>query len=110
MGIAIKILLAALLLGCLFKVPYGYFQFIRIAGCIGFCYLAYEEYKSRKIITEVLCIACAILLNPVIKIHFSRPLWNTIDLIIAILLAVWIIFDFEYLHHRKNRKKTTEKS
>jgi len=101
----IKILLAALLIGCLFKVPYGYFQFVRIAGCIGFCYLAYEEYKSRRVITEILCIACAILLNPIIKIHFSRSLWNTIDLIIAILLIIWIVVDLVYLYYGKGIKK-----
>jgi hypothetical protein len=31
--------------------------------------------------------------NPVYKIHFTRKLWNDIDLVIAILLLIWVIFD-----------------
>lgn len=93
MTVIIKLLIAALLIGCLFNVPYGYFQFIRIAGCIGFAYLAYNEFNYKRNITGILSVACAILLNPVYKIHFTRKLWNDIDLVIAILLLIWVIFD-----------------
>ncbi len=93
MIVIIKLLIAALLIGCLFNVPYGYFQFIRIAGCIGFAYLAYNEFNYKRNITGILSVACAILLNPVYKIHFTRKLWNDIDLVIAILLLIWVIFD-----------------
>ena len=89
----IKILIAALLIGCLFKVPYGYFQFIRIAGCIGFCYLAYKEFEEKRTTTGLLSVAFAILLNPVFKIHFTRKIWNNIDLVIAIGLIIWVIFE-----------------
>ena len=64
MTVIIKLLIAALLIGCLFNVPYGYFQFIRIAGCIGFAYLAYNEFNYKRNITGILSVACAILLNP----------------------------------------------
>ena len=57
--LVIKIVLSVLLFGCLLKMPYGYFQFVRIAGCIGFIYLAYEEFENGKIITGILCSAGA---------------------------------------------------
>ena len=93
-----------LLIGCLFNVPYGYFQFIRIAGCLGFAYLAYNEFEDNKTVTGLFCIACAILLNPVFKIHFTRKVWNNIDLVIAILLLIWIAFIL-YLQYGKGGKK-----
>lgn len=86
-----KILIAGLLIGCLLNVPYGYFQFTRIAGCIAFCYLAYKEFEDKREITGILSVACAILLNPVFKIHFTRQTWNIIDLVIATGLIVWTI-------------------
>lgn len=91
MTIIIKILLAGLLIGCLFNVPYGYFQFIRVAGCVGFIYLAYYEFQNKRNITGIFSVACALLLNPVFKIHFTRKIWNNIDLVIAIGLIIWVI-------------------
>ncbi len=105
MNVIIKILIALFLIGCLFNVPYGYFQFVRIASCIGFAYLAYKEFEEDKTITGILCIGCAILFNPIFKIYFKRELWNDIDLVIAIALGVWIIADFVYLLHGKSGKK-----
>lgn len=93
----IKIIIAALLLGCLLKVPYGYFQFIRIVSCIGFCWLAYAEFEKNKAGTGILSIGCAILLNPIIKIHFNRTIWNNIDIAIASGLILWVIVDLVYL-------------
>lgn len=100
--IIIKLLLAGILIGCIFKVPYGYFQFVRIAGCIGFCWLAYIEHEEKKSITAILSIVCAILLNPIFKIHFARKTWNNIDISIAVFLGLWVIFDLRYLY--LNRK------
>lgn len=94
MKIVIKSIIAILLIGCLLKMPYGYFQFIRIAGCIGFVYLAYTEFEKKNMVTGISCAGIAILLNPIFKIHFTRHLWNTIDVIIAILLIIWVGIDF----------------
>ena len=101
MSAIIKISIAALLIGCLLNVPYGYFQFLRIAGCVAFCYLAYKEFEQKREITGTLSVACAILLNPVFKIHFERKTWNTIDVIIAIGLIVWTISDASVSKRKK---------
>lgn len=89
----VKAALAALLFGCLAQVPYDYFQFVRIGGFIGFLYLAYLEFQEERPLTGLASAACAILLNPLYKITFKRDLWNTIDVIIAGLLLLWIIVD-----------------
>ena len=97
-----KLILALLLAGCLLKMPYGYYQFIRIAGCVGFFYLAYEELKLNRFITGIFCVVCAILLNPVYKIYFSRKIWNIIDVIIAAILILWVITDLLTIKKRPN--------
>lgn len=108
MNTIIKALLAAILLGCLLKMPYGYYQFVRLAGCAGFAYLAYQEFEFKRAFTGILCAIAAILFNPIIKIHFKRQVWNNIDLVLAAGLIIWIVIDLVYLFHgsRKERKKT----
>jgi len=105
MSIKIKILMAILLLGCLLGVPYGYFQFVKIAGFIGFSYLAYEEFTNKRGTTGILSTICAILLNPFFKIYFNRGVWNTIDIVIAAGLIVWVIYDFV----KKSKKAILDK-
>lgn len=105
MNTIIKLILVALLFGCLLNVPYGYFQFVRLAGCAGFIYLAYQEFENNNPITGILSALCAILLNPIFKIHFTRQLWNKIDVSIAIGLLIWIVFDL-YLQYGKRKEKS----
>ena len=89
----IKIILASILFLCLLKMPYGYYQFVRIACFVGFAYLAYTEYLAKNYFQIIACIAAAILLNPFDKVHFERELWNKIDLLLAIVLIVWTIIE-----------------
>jgi len=88
-----KIVLAILFLLCLLKMPYGYYQFIRISGFISFLYLAYQS--KAKPFFVVIWIFSAILINPFLKIYFTKFTWNIIDVIWAMLL---ILSNF-YKHH-----------
>lgn len=97
----VKIVLAIVLAMCIFKMPYGYYQFVRLSGCIGLIWLTYEYGKS---LLAIPCILSAILLNPIIKIHFDRDTWNIIDVIIAIALVIWVIVDLVSLYHAKRKK------
>lgn len=99
----VKIIIATFLFGCLLKMPYGYFQFVRIATCIGFIWLA-NEYKAIPL-ALICCVGAVILFNPIFKVHFSRILWNTMDAIVGGLLIVWSIGEFVYLHYGKRSKK-----
>jgi hypothetical protein len=94
MKTAIKVIMAVLLMICLAKMPYGYFQFIRLACCAGFIYLAVQEFKAGKQITGVLSVAGAILFNPIFKIYLTRATWTTLDVIIAVLLIIQAVIEF----------------
>lgn len=76
-----------MLLICLFDMPYGYYQFVRLAGTIFFAFLAYEEYEEKgKTIFFFIWIIAAILFNPFLKVSLGRVIWNIVDVVMAFLL------------------------
>ena len=88
--IAIKIILSILFLVCLLDMPYGYYQFVRFIGMIGFGLLAFENYQKNQT-WFVVWISSAVLINPFFKIALGRDIWNIMDVIWAVLL-IWSIF------------------
>ncbi len=73
-----------LLLLCLFDMPYGYYQFVRLAAFIGFSSLAYFSNKLKNHWGVVICIGLAILFQPFLKIALGRSIWNCVDALVAI--------------------------
>ena len=86
----IKIVLAILFFLCLLDMPYGYFQFVRLAGLVGFLYLAYEAYQNKRQEALILFIGLAILFQPVIKISLGRTIWNIVDVVVGVFLIASI--------------------
>lgn len=88
---SVKIALAIMLLLCLLQMPYGYYQLVRILGCIGFGYLAYQFHESKKEKEMIIFLILAILFQPFFKIALGRSLWNIIDIVVAIGLFLSVI-------------------
>ncbi len=84
----IKIVLAILLVVCLYDMPYGYYQIVRFIGMIGFTILSYKAFVRSVNFYFVFWGASAILINPLFKIALGRELWNVIDIIWAIALII----------------------
>lgn len=99
----IKIGLAILLLLCLFEMPYWYYQLLRIFGTIGFAYLSWKEYEERLKLTPILFAISAILLNPIIKISFDRNTWQFVDIILATILFITLLFEKKIQLFLKNK-------
>jgi len=89
----IKIALSILFLGCLLDWEYGYFQFVRFLGMVGFAILAYKSNERGNKALTVVWTASAILINPIIKIALGRELWNIVDVIWANLLIGSIFYE-----------------
>ena len=88
----IKLILAALLLLCLAPMPYGYYQFIRLASMIVFTIMAYQYFEREKMPLAITFGGLALLFQPFIKIALGRTMWNVVDVVVAIgLVALWII-------------------
>lgn len=98
----IKISLIIILLLCLLDMPYWYFQLVRIFGTIGFGYLAYLDYKNKLKLTPYIFGIAAILLNPIVKISFGRNVWNVIDIILALILLLTIVFGKKQIFSSRN--------
>lgn len=87
----IIIIVAILLLLCLFNMPYGYYEFVRFASSLSFAYLAYSSNQQKHNNEVIIYIALAILFQPFVKFAFGRTIWNVIDVIVAVGLLLSLI-------------------
>lgn len=87
----LKIILSIGLILCLADMPYGYYNLIRFSSFLIFGIMAIAAYKEKKEPTFIGYIALAILFQPFFKIALGRPLWQIVDVIVALVLIVPII-------------------
>jgi hypothetical protein len=82
------ILAAVMLFGALGQWPDGYYQLLRFVTCCVSVYVAYTAYTWQKMWAVWLFGFIAVLFNPLAPIHFSRELWQYVDIICAVLFTV----------------------
>jgi hypothetical protein len=99
----IKAIIAILLLLCLLKMPYGYYQLMRIAVTALFSWLAYNEWSKNRKLLAFVCAIMVILFQPFQKLAFHKQEWQLIDVCVAIALIIWIVIDTILFVRRKNR-------
>ena len=87
------IVLALMLLLCLFPLPYGFFVFIRLITTIIFGYFAYDFYRKGDTAKCIVAALIMLLFQPIAKITFEREIWNVIDIIVALLLFGYVIWE-----------------
>ncbi len=86
----IKIILAVLFLLCLADMPYGFYQFVRFSGLIGFTVLAYQANQQGRQTEMIIYGGLALLFQPFFKIALGREIWNIVDVIVGIGLIISI--------------------
>jgi hypothetical protein len=84
----LKFILAILLFICLLDMPYGYFQFIRLASLVVFTILAYQSFENNQQMELIIYVGLALLFQPFFKISLGRELWNIVDVIVGIGLVI----------------------
>ena len=87
---SIKVILSILFFICLADMPYGYYQFVRFAGLIGFVILAYQANQQGRQTEAIIYVGLAFLFQPFFKIALGRELWNIIDVVVGIGLLISI--------------------
>jgi len=87
---AIKIVLAFLFFLCLADMPYGYYQFVRFVGLIGFAILAYQAQRQGSQTEMIIYGGLALLFQPFLKIALGRQMWNIVDVFVGIGLLISI--------------------
>lgn len=88
----LSVVLAGLLLSCLADMPYGYYQFVRFAGLVGFAVLAYDSFKREEQRMAIVYVGLALLFQPFVKVALGRTVWNIVDVVVAILLLSTVFF------------------
>lgn len=87
----IRIGLAAFFLGCLFQMPYNYYQIVRFISLLGFGYLFYSEITAKHYLIAALCFIALVIYNPLTPLTFEREIWQKIDIILAFSLIGWVL-------------------
>ncbi len=94
----LKIVLAVLLLICLAKMPYGYYEFVRFISMVVFGYLAFQASENGNQIEMIIYGSLALIFQPFFKIALGRELWNIVDVIVGVGLIITV---FKQPIHRK---------
>jgi hypothetical protein len=82
------IIAAIMLFGALGQWSDDYYQLLRFVTCCVSVYVAYTAYTWQKMWVVWLFGFIAVLFNPLAPIHFSRELWQYVNIICAVLFAV----------------------
>jgi len=86
----IKVILTILFFLCLADMPYGFYQFVRFAGLIGFTILAYQANQQGRQTEMIIYGGLALLFQPFFKIALGRQMWNIVDVVVGIGLIISI--------------------
>ena len=86
----VKIGLAVLLFVCLLDMPYGYYQFVRVAATLVFVLFAIQSYNLKSNAMILIYVILAILFQPFEKIALGREVWNVMDVIVGVGLLLSI--------------------
>ena len=106
----VRITLIILLIGCLLDMPYGYYTLVRLCGFVGFIYLLYQDYIEKRFPLVIFETICAITFNPIIKVVLKRDEWVYVDVIIASILMLTLVYTFisDKVLLKKKMKNTAE--
>jgi hypothetical protein len=85
---AFKIVLAILFFLCLADLSYGFYQFVRFAGLIGFAILAYQANQQGRQTEMIIYGGLALLFQPFFKVALGRDIWNAVDVVVGIVLII----------------------
>jgi hypothetical protein len=88
----VKIGLAVLLFICLFDMPYGYYQFVRVAATLVFVLFAIQSYNLKSNAMIIIYVILAILFQPFEKIALGREVWNILDVIVGVGLLLTALY------------------
>ena len=84
----VKIGLAVLLFVCLLDMPYGYYQFVRVAATLVFVLFAIQSYNLKSNAMILIYVILAILFQPFEKLALGRDVWNVLDVIVGVGLLL----------------------
>jgi len=79
------VIAAGFLLGALVRWPYGYYVLLRWVTCASAVFVCYTAYGWERMAWVWVLAFVAVLFNPLVPVHLSRPIWQPIDTLAAVL-------------------------
>ena len=79
------VVIAIMLIIAVFPLPYGYYTALRILVLVVSCYSGYKAYQWKRTWAIWLFVALAVLFNPVIRVAFTKGIWQVLDVIAALV-------------------------
>ncbi len=104
--IGVKILLALLLIGCLFNVSRDYLRIVRYLVFVMSIWVAYVEFSKGGFVAGAASGITAIVLNPVIPFFLPQYQWKVFYALLAVALILWSVFE---LYVAVTTKKVTSR-
>jgi hypothetical protein len=87
-SIAVWLVPAGLALLALAQLPYGFYMLLRLGVCLPCLYLAWWEHeRSGKTGWMFGLVGVALLLNPFLPVHLTRPIWAPVDVAVTVFLV-----------------------
>ena len=80
-----------LLLIAIAPMPYGYYQFLRIAITIVAGITAYNLFEKKQNNWLIAFVLIMILYNPIIVIHLDKAIWKPINIVTAVFFGVFAL-------------------
>lgn len=88
----LKIIISILLLMCLLKMPYWYYELLRFSAFMIFGFLAIKSHDRKNELSTFIYVALALLFQPFFKIALTRVIWNSIDVVVAFSVIISVIY------------------
>ena len=82
-----------------FKLPYGYYTFLRLSISIFSLVHIYQNRKDGYSILNITLLIILILFNPIIPIYLTRKIWLPIDILVGLFF-----FFLPYLNSKNEEK------
>lgn len=84
----------AIIIPEIYKVPYAFYNIIRVTMFSSLLYITFYIYKHNELILSYFFMMMVILYNPIMQIYLKRNIWILIDIII-VLLIIYTILKFK---------------
>lgn len=110
---AIWLVPAAMLLGALAELPYGYYTLLRIvvcACCLVILYQAHMVLERTVSVWTVALGAMALLFNPLVRVHLTREIWAPIDVVCAAVLIAHMLIERDKTWRTESRSATRKRT
>lgn len=104
----LKIIIALLLILCLFDMPYGYYLLVRWTSLVCFILFGIEYYAKENKPVGIAMFVLAILFQPFFKIALGKSLWNIVNVAVAVFLLILLVVEQRNHHIVSSREKKKE--